>query len=107
MTARPSTTAGRVRQRLFSAALATVGALTPMLLMAQGAAPPHAGGEANLVLPDIGTVELAGINSRTWLTIGLFVCALGLVFGLMISSRMKRMPVHRSPPSTRPSPWSA
>ena len=96
MTARPSPTAGRVRQRFFSAALAIIGALTPMLLMAQGAPPQQHGGEANLVLPDIGTVELAGLNSRTWLLIGLVVCALGLVFGLMISSRMKRLPVHRS-----------
>jgi K(+)-stimulated pyrophosphate-energized sodium pump len=96
MTARPSTTAGRVRQRLFSAALSAIGILMPVLLMAQGAPPEHGGGEANLVLPDIGTVELAGINSRTWLLIGLVVCALGLVFGLMISTRMKRMPVHRS-----------
>jgi K(+)-stimulated pyrophosphate-energized sodium pump len=96
MTARPSTTAGRVRQRLFSAALAIIGALTPMLLMAQQAPAHHAGGEANLVLPDIGTVDLAGINSRTWLMIGLGVCALGLAFGLVISNRLKRMPVHRS-----------
>jgi K(+)-stimulated pyrophosphate-energized sodium pump len=95
MTARPTPSVGRVRQRLFSTALAIVAALTPMLLMAQQP-PQHAGGEANLVLPDIGTVELAGINSRTWLMIGLVVCALGLVFGLSISNRLKRLPVHRS-----------
>ena len=29
------------------------------------AAPRHAGGEANLVLPDLGSVEFQGINGRT------------------------------------------
>ena len=31
------------------------------------AAPRHAGGEANLVLPDLGTVEFQGINGRSLL----------------------------------------
>src|SRR5687767_3591871 len=96
MTARPSTTAARFRQFLLSAALGIAGALTPVLLMAQQAPAQHGGGEANLVLPDIGTVELAGVNSRTWLMIGLAVCALGLLFGLVISNKLKRLPVHRS-----------
>ncbi|MBC8144296.1 MAG: sodium-translocating pyrophosphatase, partial [bacterium] len=66
----------------------------PMLLMAQDA--PHQGGEANLILPELGGVEMAGIDSRTLLMIGLAVCALGLVFGLVISNRLKNMAVHRS-----------
>src|SRR5574342_1008371 len=44
-------------------------------------APRHAGGEANLVLPDLGTVEFQGINGRTLLMGGLGVCVLGLAFG--------------------------
>jgi K(+)-stimulated pyrophosphate-energized sodium pump len=35
-----------------------------------------------------------GINGRTLLLGGLFVCVLGLVFGLVIFGRIKRLPVH-------------
>ena len=44
----------------------------------------HAGGEANLVLPDLGTQDFMGIDGRTLLMGGLVVCVLGLVFGLVI-----------------------
>jgi K(+)-stimulated pyrophosphate-energized sodium pump len=64
---------------------------------APGAAPvQHAGGEANLVLPDLGSVEFQGINGRTLLLGGLGVCVLGLVFGLVIYNNLKNLPVHRS-----------
>ncbi len=64
---------------------------------AQGAAPAqHAGGEANLVLPDLGSVEFQGINGRTLLMAGLGVCVLGLAFGLVIYTNLKNLPVHRS-----------
>jgi K(+)-stimulated pyrophosphate-energized sodium pump len=63
---------------------------------AQEAAQPHAGGEANLVLPDLGTESFQGINARTLLMGGLAVCVLGLVFGLVIFMRLKNLPVHRS-----------
>jgi K(+)-stimulated pyrophosphate-energized sodium pump len=60
------------------------------------AAPRPAGGEANLVLPDLGLVEFQGISGRTLLTSGLGVCVLGLVFGLVIYMQLKNLPVHRS-----------
>src|SRR5262249_59114027 len=56
----------------------------------------HAGGEANLVLPDLGTQTFMGINGRTLLMGGLVVCVLGLAFGMTIFTRLKNMPVHRS-----------
>jgi K(+)-stimulated pyrophosphate-energized sodium pump len=57
----------------------------------------HKGGEANLVLPDLGQVSfLGGINGRTLLKSGLLVCALGLLFGLSISTQLRNMPVHKS-----------
>ena len=59
-------------------------------------APRHAGGEANLVLPDLGTVEFHGINARTLLMSGLVVCMGGLAFGLVIFTRLKNLPVHKS-----------
>jgi K(+)-stimulated pyrophosphate-energized sodium pump len=55
------------------------------------------GGEANLVLPDLERVEfLGGTNGRTLLMAGLVVCALGLLFGLLIYMNLKKLPVHRS-----------
>ncbi len=54
-------------------------------------------GEANLKLPDLGTVTfLNGIKGSTLLMAGLGVSALGLIFGLMIFNRLKNMPVHGS-----------
>ena len=55
-----------------------------------------AGGEANLVLPDLSTVDFRGINGRTLLMGGLVVCALGLLFGLMTFTQLKNLPVHAS-----------
>jgi K(+)-stimulated pyrophosphate-energized sodium pump len=54
------------------------------------------GGEANLVLPDLSQVEFLGINGYNLLVLGLVVCALGLLFGLMIYVQLKKLPVHRS-----------
>jgi K(+)-stimulated pyrophosphate-energized sodium pump len=58
------------------------------------AAPAHAGGEANLVLPDLSAVDFRGVNGRTWLIAGLFICALGLLFGLVTFKQLKELPVH-------------
>ena len=63
---------------------------------AEPAASPAAGGEANLVLPDLSTVEFRGVNGRTLLTGGLLICALGLTFGLFVFSQLKNLPVHAS-----------
>jgi K(+)-stimulated pyrophosphate-energized sodium pump len=54
------------------------------------------GGEVNLVLPDLGSVDFRGINGRTLLGGGLAVCALGLLFGLVVFTQLKNLPVHRS-----------
>jgi K(+)-stimulated pyrophosphate-energized sodium pump len=59
-------------------------------------APPHAGGEANLVLPDLGLVSFRGVNARTLLITGLGVCVLGLAFGYAMSTQLRNLPVHRS-----------
>jgi K(+)-stimulated pyrophosphate-energized sodium pump len=53
-----------------------------------------AGGEANLVLPDLSTVEFRGVNGRSLLMGGLVVCAFGLGFGLMTFTSLKNLPVH-------------
>src|SRR5687768_8098135 len=54
------------------------------------------GGEANLVIPDLNSVQFLGMGGKTLLSYGLIVCVAGLLFALMIYSRLKRMPVHSS-----------
>ena len=56
----------------------------------------HAGGEANLILPDLGSVEMLGMDGRTLLLLGLLVCAAGLAFGMNIFGRLKALEVHNS-----------
>jgi K(+)-stimulated pyrophosphate-energized sodium pump len=97
-----------LRRRLAAPALGIllVGALLalPQTLHAQAglpqtqtaAAPVHAGGEANLIVPDLSTVEFHGVNGRTLLMSGLAICALGLLFGLATFVQLKNLPVHKS-----------
>jgi K(+)-stimulated pyrophosphate-energized sodium pump len=64
---------------------------------AAGQAVSHSGGgEANLVLPDLGSVDFLGMSGRTLLMFGLIVCAAGFLFGLVIYTQLKNMPVHAS-----------
>ncbi len=62
----------------------------------QAAVPHHGGGEASLILPDLGQVSFGGINARTLLFTGLGVCLVGFLFGLVIYIELKKLPVHRS-----------
>jgi K(+)-stimulated pyrophosphate-energized sodium pump len=54
------------------------------------------GGEANLVLPDLRSVNFLGMSGWSLLAIGIVVSFAGLAFGLSISARLKALPVHRS-----------
>ena len=54
------------------------------------------GGEANLLIPDLSSVQFFGLPGHTLLMAGLVVCALGLLFGLVIYGQLKRLPVHES-----------
>ena len=54
------------------------------------------GGEAALKLPDLSTVQFLGIDGHKLLLFGIAFCVFGLIFGLTIYSRLKKMPVHRS-----------
>ncbi len=53
-------------------------------------------GEATLILPDLSQVNFGSINARTLLKAGLFMCLLGLLFGLIIFRQLKNLPVHVS-----------
>jgi K(+)-stimulated pyrophosphate-energized sodium pump len=77
--------------RAMLAALVVLFLTTPLLAQPEH----HAGGEANLVLPDLNSATfLGGMGGRTLLMGGLVVSALGLLFGLMIYMRLRNMPVH-------------
>ena len=54
----------------------------------------HTGGEANLRLPDLGSVSFLGLPGNALLGLGLIVCALGLGFGIITYTQLNRMPVH-------------
>ncbi|MBS0197313.1 MAG: sodium-translocating pyrophosphatase [Planctomycetes bacterium] len=54
------------------------------------------GGEANLVLPRVGTEKFMGIAGDTLLYGGIVVSLLGMVFGLAIYTNLKNLPVHKS-----------
>src|SRR5688500_376750 len=93
-----------LRMLLIAAVLAAASALAAPPIAAQPPAPaappvqaaPHAGGEAALVLPDLSLVDFRGVNARTLLLAGIGVCVLGLLFGLVIYTKIRNLPVHRS-----------
>ncbi|MGD0775008.1 MAG: sodium-translocating pyrophosphatase [Candidatus Solibacter sp.] len=75
--------------------------MTVVALVALGAPlmAQEAGGEANLKLPRLdlpGVTFLGGISGTSLLMGGLVVSALGLIFGLIIFTRLRKMPVHSS-----------
>jgi K(+)-stimulated pyrophosphate-energized sodium pump len=74
---------------LFVATPAPVHAQAVADSLAQAAPAPHVGGEAALILPELG-------SGRRLLLYGLAVCALGLLFGLAIYRQLKHLPVHQS-----------
>jgi K(+)-stimulated pyrophosphate-energized sodium pump len=84
----------------FSSVLKSAAAAMAMLF---GAVAVHAqapgeapGGEANLKLPDLSQVNFLGIDGHKLLLFGILFCIFGLVFGLVIYTRLKNLPVHRA-----------
>jgi K(+)-stimulated pyrophosphate-energized sodium pump len=57
---------------------------------------PAYAGETDIVLPDLSQVQFLGMPGNTLLMGGIVVCALGLLFGMVIYQRLKNMPVHSS-----------
>ncbi len=69
-------------------------AITALLTLVQAA--PATASEADLVLPDLASETFLGINGHNLLLGGLVICGLGIVFGLVMYSQLKNLPVHRS-----------
>jgi K(+)-stimulated pyrophosphate-energized sodium pump len=70
--------------------LALVALIAPAEALAAG------GGEASLIVPDLGQVSFGGVSGRALLMLGLVVCVLGLLFGLVIYTQLRSLPVHAS-----------
>ena len=77
-----------------AALLVVLVAIVPGSAQTPAPASTHGGGEASLIIPDLGGIAFAGVPGRTLLMLGLGVCGLGLVFGLVIFSQLKNLPVH-------------
>ncbi len=78
------------------AAAARMCACAALGLLAGAPAAAAEGGEANLKLPDLSQVTFLGVDGHTLLLWGILFCVFGLGFGMMIFTRLKNLPVHRS-----------
>src|SRR5580765_7625730 len=96
---------GEIRMRIWPAGLASFRSQAfialPLLLLtlfsaSATAQPEQVSGEANLKLPDLSSMSFLGMDGHKLLMIGLLFCVFGLSFGLVIYSRLKNLPVHRS-----------
>jgi K(+)-stimulated pyrophosphate-energized sodium pump len=88
----------RLGATVTTGALAVVAFLTVTLGSAMAHAQPahSAKSEMDLELPRFELVQFFGTNAKTLLSFGLIVCALGMVFGLVIYRQLKNLPVHRA-----------
>src|SRR6476660_4384106 len=75
---------------------ATIAVLTFGSISALAQPAHEVGGEASLKLPDLSQVLFLGIDGHRLLMIGILFCIFGLGFGLIIYTRLRKMPVHRS-----------
>ena len=83
---------GRTLLRILISLLMLAALGAPLFAQDQGT-----GGEASLTIPDLNSATfLGGIGGRSLLMGGLVVSALGFIFGLVIYTRLRNMPVHSS-----------
>jgi K(+)-stimulated pyrophosphate-energized sodium pump len=61
---------------------------------AAASARPH--GEADLITPNFHEVKFLGLDGWNLMALGLGVCVLGLLFGLMKYQKLKNLPVHKA-----------
>ena len=71
-------------------------AVASLLGLAPAAFGAEATGEASLVLPSLGSVTFHGARGSVLLALGLIICGLGLLFGLVIFFSVRNLPAHRS-----------
>ena len=57
---------------------------------------PAFASEAELVIPDLSSVSFLGVTGHNLLLGGLVICVLGMLFGLLQSMQISKLPVHKS-----------
>jgi len=72
--------------------LTTLAASAVLLL----ASAPAFASEAELKIPDLGSVLFLGVSGHNLLLGGLVICILGMLFGLVQSMQISKLPVHKS-----------
>ena len=60
------------------------------------AAVPAFASEADLLIPDLSSVSFLGVTGHHLLLGGLVICVLGMLFGLIQSRQIAKLPVHKS-----------
>ncbi|MBI5443201.1 MAG: sodium/proton-translocating pyrophosphatase, partial [Deltaproteobacteria bacterium] len=88
----PTVLAGR---GLASAAVRRLLALLLATAAAFAGTAAHAS-EAELTIPDLGSVSFLGFSGHGLLLFGLIICILGMVFGLVQYVQIRNLPVHRA-----------
>ncbi|HPK53939.1 MAG TPA: sodium/proton-translocating pyrophosphatase, partial [Smithellaceae bacterium] len=53
-------------------------------------------GEADIKLPDLAAISFGSIQGLTILNVGLFICIIGMVFGIIQYVQTKNLPAHRA-----------
>src|ERR1700693_1236484 len=81
---------------IMKTAAAAVAVLTFGATAAVAQTAHEVGGEASLKLPDLSQVLFLGVDGHRLLMVGILFCIFGLGFGLIIYTRLRRMPVHRA-----------
>lgn len=84
------------RRGVFALAAVAYVLLSGSLGLAAEGAVSHGGGEANLKVPDLGAASFFGMSGYGLLSVGLAVCALGIVFGIVVFNQLRNAPVHES-----------
>ncbi|MDA8132844.1 MAG: sodium-translocating pyrophosphatase [Elusimicrobia bacterium] len=72
--------------------LKTLAAAAALLL----ASAPAFASEAELVIPDLSSVSFLGMTGHNLLLAGLVICVLGVLFGIVQSMQISKLPVHKS-----------
>ena len=79
-----------------------------LVLLAAGLPLLAGAGEADIQLPDLTTVKfdgLGGVSGITLMYVGILICMVGAVFGLIQYKQTKALPVHESMASVSNSIW--
>jgi K(+)-stimulated pyrophosphate-energized sodium pump len=91
-----SSVSGARLPSLFTFLFGLIAMILPSAAFAADEQPHHAGGEANLILPDLSQVQVLGMSGHSLLMIGLLVAAAGIAFGVLVLNQVKNLPAHKS-----------